>query len=204
MPTRVIAEPIYGADVPLSFDVKTNDKRYHRASRVANSMSCFGITVLLAVGVLLLFSGIIQKEWPIAGIGIASLGFCGWMLPRLVRSIRQRLDLVLVSLSEITLQFSDRSSRTFRWGDPALKLDMVDYSAVVGGGRRSLALVPCGIMVGHGLVGISLEAVKAIRASAKNAGVPVIYSPPNELCSHIWVGNWPNIPRPFSDVDPYA
>jgi hypothetical protein len=191
-------------DRTVSYDVSLNDERCRAATRFAQSMTWFGILTLLVAGVALVGIGIDRLEPVFAGLGVVSC-LAGALLFRQSRTKTQRqLLVVTVSATGLSLRYSDRSGRDFAWKDPSLRLRLVDYAASTGGGLKGFAAIPCGIIVDHGPVGISLDAVKGIRRAAKAAGVPVIDGRPEPICRSIYIGRWPEVPRPFIESDAYA
>ena len=165
------------------------------------------IATLLAAGVAIPAVAVYRGDLPVSLIGVFSFGAGVVMLTRARAASGRRLNAVEISSQGMTLRFSDKPTLSYSWKDPALKLWLVDYAAAVGGGVagfREFALIPCAIMVGNGPVGISLVALKGIRQTARTAGVPVIDGTPDAISRNIYIGNWPDVPRPFSSVNPYA
>ncbi len=188
------------------FDVRENDERRHAAVAYGSAMSWIGVGAFIIAGVVVPLIGVYRGEWPLAILGVVVLAV-GIVMLRGVRSASaRRLVAVDVSPQGLTIHFSDSSTRNWIWNDPSLRLRLVDYSAAsrpAPAGFRGFAGIPCAIIVGNGPAGISLAALKAIRLSAKSAGLAVVDGTPDEMSRSIYIGKWPNVPRPFTVDNPY-
>jgi hypothetical protein len=191
----------------ITYDVRENDDRRHAATIVGSSGSWIASASILVAGILLPVIAIYRNNWPILPVGIVFIIAGVWMLRQAREKSKRRLTVVEVSSNGMILRFSDGTTRTYLWRDPALKVRLIDYSAATGAappGFRGFGAIPCAIIVGTGPVGISVEALKRIRQTARAAGVAVVDGIPDAFSRTVYLGDWPDVPRPFSAGDPYA
>jgi len=195
--------PVLSTFAPVRFDVRAENERLRSAQRPVYAMIVIGILALLGFGVVVAIFGAIRGDWFLRGMGIAMGAFGVVMAVKSFRDARRRLDFVEVTAGGARYGMADGTTRERRWADPQLKLMLADYRKSNIIGLRGLRRVPCALNDGPVHGGLSVEALKALRAAALQAGATVIDTTPDAGGRMSLIGKWPEVTRPIGEPPPY-
>lgn len=185
------------------FDLRAEAQRLDAAQSRTWMMNYIGVGALLLFGVLFAVLGSDPEQWVYVGVGGAMIVFGAYMAVKVFRDRRRRTDWVEVDRGGIHIGLSDGSSREIGWKDPDLRVALLDWRGAKIYGMSGMNTVPCTMSAGGIYAGLSLEALKAIRQSAIDAGVPVTEPPPMAGARRTHLGTFPNEPRGFTAPGPY-
>ncbi|HZY92004.1 MAG TPA: hypothetical protein VFG07_04415 [Thermoplasmata archaeon] len=190
------------SNVLRRFDVRSEDDQLFAAGHLSQVLNRLYLAAFFGVGGFLIVFGWLELEWALVGLGVFTAAFGAIMSVRILGSERTRLRSVEVGRELLSLSISNSEKVLLAWRDSALKIRLYDYRGSHDPNVETREQVPCAIEAGRIFGGLSLEAFKAIREQAQQAGAPVVDIVPDSGGRAVYIGNWPNVQRPFSEPGP--
>lgn len=155
-------------------EVATQDRRLRNAQRLLTAGIALGVAVLFGTGATAVVMGWLTTSWGLVAIGLVIVGFGALGIRSAYRSVFVEFDHVTVDSVGVTIGARDGRLWTAVWKDPDFRLVLLDYRNNHHVEARKYSEIPCQLLSAQFEVGLSPEAVEAMRGEARSHGLPIV------------------------------